>query len=63
MIAMAEYKPETHKVLTEDGYILTVYRFKMQGSNCVSHKNTGWLGRDLLSFSSMALRAVQRFGS
>ena len=31
MIAMAGYKPETHKVFTEDGYVLTVYRCKLQG--------------------------------
>ena len=29
MIAMAGHKPETHKVFTEDGYILTVYRCKL----------------------------------
>ena len=31
MIAMAGYKPETHKVFTEDGYVLTVYRYKLLG--------------------------------
>ena len=37
MIAKAGHKPETHKVFTEDGYILTVYRCKLQGSKAKVH--------------------------
>ena len=29
MITLAGYQAETHKVVTPDGYILTLYRFDM----------------------------------